>query len=173
MNKLMLGSGRGSQRAMNEGWITVDGFPAYKATHVAVVPPLPEEVKQQAWDVIQTIHFLEHLWEWQAIELHEEIYEVLTPGGKLIHELPNLHITTGVVHGAIDVSGKKQPDFLGIYGIFGEQRKGEPLYSHRFGYTPQSLTDQLVKCGFERHNIEVLPATRHRPFRDFRIEATK
>jgi hypothetical protein len=148
MNRLMIGAGS----SRSEGWMTLDGNPKRGGDFIAVIPPLPEGVKAVAWDEIEWIHGIASLYPWDAEVVIAEIYSVLAPGGRLSLE---------------------QPDFTHasktIRWCFGDPDLVDPLHMNRWGYTPETLSELLRKCGFDR--IEMLPAQHHVPSRDFRIEA--
>lgn len=175
MNKLMIGPGRGARRASAAGWVTLDADERYHPDIVANVPPFPEAVRAQEWDVIEAIHVIEHLYRYQAESLVAECWEVLAPGGVLVLEQPNVAYCAQVILGMVDLEkvpeGKR--DYLGILGFYGEQDPNRPLWAHRYGYTPASLTDLAVRSGFDREKVTILSARHHRPVRDFRMEARK
>ena len=75
MNKLMLLSGR----TRREGWKTLDAKGS--VDYLAIVPPLPEEVRAVKWDEIELIHGINVLYPWEAERLLREIAEVMAPGG--------------------------------------------------------------------------------------------
>ena len=115
MRKLDLGSGKLTDRYKNRGWITLDARPEVNAHYTAEIPPIPRAVKDLGkFDLVQGIHFWEHLYHWQACELAVEILEILKPGGKLILELPNLDLACiyqlGLVKVPIINNAPYQPD---------------------------------------------------------------
>ena len=86
LNFLNIGSaGKGAG-----GWKNLDADPANGPDIVARIPPLPDEVKQTLWDRVEMIHVIEHLHQWEAEQVLEQVYGVLRPGGLLILELPNI-----------------------------------------------------------------------------------
>jgi predicted SAM-dependent methyltransferase len=173
MKKLSIGAGRGCRTAHLTGWETLDANPDYGPTYVGTVPPLPASVLTQKWDLIEAIHFIEHLYQWEAIEFLKQVWLCLNKGGILVLEQPDFEFCCKVVAGVIDVGKSKKPEYLGKMAIFGEQRKHDVWQAHKWGYSPEELKETLIQCGFLDRNIKILKATKHRPVRDFRIEATK
>ena len=168
MNCLSLGAaGKGPA-----DWTNLDADPANGPDIVARVPPLPDEVKHTVWDRIEMIHFIEHLHQWEADELLEQLYGVLRPGGLLVLEQPNIEYCARVLLG-LESAPPGPASAFGLWGFYGDPRSQNPLMTHRWGYTPQSLEEALVKAGFERERIVHGPARQHSALRDFRIEAVK
>ena len=159
------------------GWITIDAVK--DADYKIVVPPLPAEIRAMKFERVEAIHFWEHLYHWQAVQLASEIYEVLEPGGKLILELPNLIKCCEYVAGAKDIplsnAAPRQPDpRFTVWGIFGAQDDpkcvGDIHQAHKWGYTPASIQLMLKEAGFDRVDF---PPTHSKPGRDMRVEAFK
>lgn len=158
------------QRGQRPGWTTLDAHPRSGATIVAGVPPLPDVVTKYKWDTVEMIHFLEHLFKWQADELLQEIYKVLAPDGELIIECPDIEFAAKVLLGIIEKPRGHQDQF-DMWPLYGDPRHRDELYGHKWGYTPKTLTADLIKIGFI--DIETMPAQSHFPVRDFRIVARK
>lgn len=172
-NRLILGSGDWHW----EGWTTVDANPANAPDFVAALPPLPDAVARQRWDTIMAIHFIEHIAVWEAESLLRDCYSILNDGGKIILEMPNIEYCAKVLLGLVqelpqDVSGEYAGQFS-TWGFYGDPNHHDVLMLHRWGYSPRSITELLVKIGFKIGDIEVLPAIYHRPIRDMRIEARR
>lgn len=160
--KLEIGKrGRGKNEWMN---LDIKG-----ADILGSVPPLPERVHSQKWQIIKAIHFWEHLYLWEARKLARECYEVLAPGGRLILECPN------IVSAAKGLLGKgKGGDKYIWHVLFGNPNYEDPSYGHKWGYTPETLKQQLIEYGgFKEELVEIHKARFHVPERDFRIIATK
>lgn len=159
--RLELGSGP----VQKDGWHTLDGLPG--ATYTAVVPPLPPEVAASKWDVVQAIHFLEHLDRADAQELLTQCFGVLAPRGKLIIELPNiLYCAEQIVAGSKDARHTIQP-------MYGDVDPSNPLSHHRWSYTPTTLAAALKTAGFCAENIIFERPRYHVPKRDMRAVALK
>ena len=165
-NKLYLCSGPDKP----EGWTTLDANPDCAPHICQAVPPLPPEVRDTRWDVIQLIHGIEHFYLWEARRLLKECYEVLSLGGLLILEQPNILFAARVLSGleAPLTSVEGQSD---MWPLYGDPNHQSTLFCHRWGWTPESLKRELEAVGF-KHIIEV-PAMTHLRKRDFRLEANK
>ncbi len=147
MNRLSIMAGVTGHR---EGWKTLDCKPG--ADYVALVPPLPREVRSQQWDEIELIHGIGQLYPWDGEALLKEIRAILKPDGVLILEQPNFVIASS------------EPEWT-----YGDPGPRDPLHMVKWGYSPQSLCELLSFCGFTRQELK--PAQYHVPARDFRIEA--
>jgi len=155
------------------GYATLDADPAYDPDYLAHIPPLPSPVMRTAWDEIALIHGIEHLRLAEAMSLLPDLYAILVPGGKLILEQPNIIWCMQVILGLRPRPQEAFPEQCGLAGIFGDPSYGAGPMTHLSGYWPESLTELLVRCGFEAQKIILLPAQFHRADRDFRIEAVK
>ena len=149
MNKLMLLSGR----TRREGWKTLDAKGS--VDYLAIVPPLPEEVRAVKWDEIELIHGINVLYPWEAERLLREIAEVMAPGGVLALEQPDLILTLQ--------QGR------GLESIYGDPTLEDPSHMCKWGYTPTSLVSLLHRCGFGTCSLR--GALHHVRERDFRVEA--
>lgn len=82
--KLHIGCGKVYKR----GFINIDAYDKEVADVIAFADKLPYE--DEAVDMIETHHVLEHFSYNEILAVFEEWYRVLKPGGKLIMEVPNL-----------------------------------------------------------------------------------
>ena len=152
MNRLSIMAGITGRR---EGWKTLDCKTG--ADYVALVPPLPWQIRDQDWDEIELIHGIGQLYPWDAETLLKEIRAILKPDGVLILEQPNMgFLLVGAVGAPLE-------------WIYGDPSLKDPLHMVKWGYSPQSLSALLSFCGFTRQELK--PALHHIPARDFRIEA--
>lgn len=147
-NRLMLCAGD----VRRSGWRTLDADPKKGGDFLALIPPLPADVKAIAWDEIEWIHGIAALYPWEAEEFLIEIREAMVPGGTLTIETP-------------DFSKMSRS----IDWMFGDKQFRSPLMMNKWSYTPDSLADALRKAGFRE--IRILEAGFHRIDRDFRVEA--
>ncbi len=152
MNRLSIMAGITGRR---EGWKTLDCKPG--ADYVALVPPLPREVRCQQWDEIELIHGICQLYPWDGEALLKEIRVILKPDGVLILEQPDI---TLVINDEAHVV---------VEWVYGDPTPKDPLHMVKWGYSPTSLSALLSFCGFTRQELK--PAQYHVPARDFRIEA--
>lgn len=154
------------------GWTTLDGSPASGADYIALVPPLPEAIKAQKWSEILASHFVEHLYQWDAMTLINECYDILEVGGTLTLEQPDLAYCCKVLAGVIEPPPGRSREQFSLWGIFGRPDL-HPLMGHRYGYTPDMLTEVVVRAGFDRERITIAPGVYHEKERDFQLIATK
>jgi SAM-dependent methyltransferase len=168
LNQLLIGSGDWHW----EGWTTLDASASSQADYTATVPPLPDAIKRQTWDVIMAVHFIEHLPVWKAEQLLVECHDILAPGGMLILEQPNIAYAAGVLLGQI-VPPDGNPGQFDMWALYGDPSYRDELMLHRWGYTPDTLAEMVTRCGFAPEDIEIKPAMYHVPARDFRLEAVK
>lgn len=169
MKQLLLGSGNWHW----DGWTTIDASEDSGADIIAPLPPLPPEVKVQAWDVILAAHFIEHLPPWEARELVGQCYEALTPGGTLILEQPDISYCAKVLLGLKQPPAGGAPGQFDLWGFYGDPGHRDALMLHRWGYTPESLREMVIGAGFAPEAVHIRTAVFHQPVRDFRLEAVK
>lgn len=168
--RLHLGSG--DQR--RPGWLNVDARPEAMPDLVARVDALPM-VGDATVDEIEACHLFEHLSLHEAHNALREWARVLKPGGRLFLELPNFEACIRILGTAVDGLGH---DFgmIGIYGWPpGIEQDGDAM-THRWGWTPATLTSALEAAGFGQ--VERVPVTQtYRPAtrydRDFRVAAVR
>jgi predicted SAM-dependent methyltransferase len=168
-NRLLLGSGDWHW----PGWTTVDANPDNQPSIVAVVPPLPPQVRDKKWDEILMVHAIEHIAPWKALELAKECYAALSIGGVFILEQPDIYYCASVLLGLQKPFAGAQPGQADMWGLYGNPETKDEWMLHRWGYTPNSMLIMLTDAGFERDNISFPPAKFHVPERDFRVEARK
>lgn len=118
------------------------------------------------------VHFIEHLPVWQAEQLLAECYEALAPGGMLILEQPDIAYAARVLLNEIEPP-HGEPGQFDMWALYGDPTHQDELMLHRWGYTPDTLTEMVAKCGFSSEEISIKPAMYHVPARDFRLEAVK
>jgi len=155
-----------------DGWVTLNADPRYEPDIVAAVPPLPPYVVDRQWDEVEAFHMVEHVHRWEAVELVSQIHWALAPGGRFVVELPDISYCMKVFLGQVKPPRGAEHQF-DLWGIYGDWNHRNPLYCHKFGYTPKTLCDMFVEAGFQRGMLKVKPAETHYPQRDFRLEAYK
>ena len=164
--KLLLGAGQDRW----PGWMTLDADPNSGADVIASIPPLPDVVTAQTWEAVAMIHFIEHLYLWEARALLRECHAILQPGGALILEQPDITYCARVLLGQV-TPPVGEPGQFDLWGLYGNPNDQNPWYGHHWGYTPSSLTAEVRAAGFA--TIGIYPAQFHHPERDFRLEARK
>lgn len=129
-----------------------------------LVNPLP--LADGVADELQSHHFLEHNFAWEAPALVQEWRRLLKTGGRLIIELPNLEAACKNLLAGMN-------DQMSIWPLYGNQELNDPFMCHKFAYTPKTARALLEANGFTR--VIVLAPQTHgaRANRDMRLEAVK
>jgi len=156
------------------GWVNVDANPDTRPQVVARAEHLPM-FDDASVDEIEACHLFEHFCHHEALAALREWSRVLKPGGTLSLELPNLERCIRTIG---QVTDKKGVD-LGLCGIFGYPPAIETdgvFQVHKWGWTPQTLSNALKQAGFTDVREEPVtqtwrPATRIA--RDMRVVASK
>ena len=160
---LNLGCGN---KILPKPWINVDQAPRH-----GKAPDFEADIRDLSMldndyaDVVMAIHVIEHFYRWEIPAILKEWQRVLRPGGLIILECPDL--MKAAKH---FINGK--PDQLTMWPFYGDPKHKDPAMCHRWGYTPQTLTQVLLEAGFV--NIEEKPAEYHLgPVRDMRLVGEK
>ena len=164
--KLHLGCGPDRR----QGWVNVDVNARFSPDLVAAADSLPM-LPDGSCSVIEACHLFEHLTLTQARAALREWRRLLAPGGELQLELPNLSRCVELI--GTDMDGHD----LGMISLFGYppevDEQGEPQL-HKWGWTPETLSAELRRAGFD--TVEEAPITQtHRKaarfHRDMRLLA--
>lgn len=161
-----LNIGAGGRRL--PGYLGVDAVPRPAADIVAKADkiPLPDGCAEE----IIGLHIFEHFYRWECDEVIKEWKRLLMPGGRLILELPNMiKCCENIISGRHNAG--KHPDQLGMWGCWGDPRDRDPFMNHKWGWSPESLSQFLSDYGFTK--IREVPTQWHpagRMHRDMRIE---
>ena len=122
---------------------------------------------------ILSVHVVEHFWRWEVAEVLREWVRVLAPGGRMILECPNLISACQTLladpdqAAAEDARGQQS-----MWVLYGDPAWQDPLMTHRWGYTPQSLARLMSDCGLV--DVRQEPAQfKMRDPRDMRLVGTK
>lgn len=168
--RLNLGCGR----SVRDGWYNVDAVISPRAPRPPDLLcdvrkiPLPDSCATD----IEAIHLWEHLYRWECDDVIVEWRRLLRPGGLLVMEMPDLFkACQNVVDGR---KGKRHPDQLNYWALWGDPRDRDPLMVHHWGWTFTTLAPFLAEKGFTGMREE--PTQYHsvgREYRDFRIVARK
>ncbi len=164
---MMLNIGCGARRI--EGYKGVDAVPRAGADIIAPAHkiPLPDESCEE----IMAIHLFEHFYRWECEKVLAEWRRLLKPRGRLILELPDL---AKCCENILKGREGKEPDQIGMWGLYGDPRGADPFMAHRWGWTPKTIRELLEKNGFDRIGEERTvfhPAGRQ--YRDMRIVAER
>lgn len=168
--RLNLGCGR----HVLDGWYNIDAG----AHPNAIRPPeMISDVKSIALPnkcatEIMAIHLWEHIYRWDCETVLAEWGRLMRPGARLVLEMPDLYkFCRNILEG---IKGKKDPDQLGMWGMFGDPRERNPLMLHHWAWSFATLAPFLEQHGFTQ--CVEKPTEWHRvgqANRDFRIEALK
>lgn len=171
--KLNVGCGR----HVLDGWTNIDiqkspfasRDPEYLCDMKAI--PLPDGCA----DELMAIHVFEHFYLWEVPIVIAEWRRLLAVGGKIILEMPNLiKCCQNIVDGVGMEAGGKNPDALGLWGLYGDPRMSDIYMCHHWGWHPKSLRKFLSMHGFSKateHETQWHRGGRLR--RDMRMEAFK
>ncbi len=155
-----------------DGWVVLNADPRYDPDIVAAVPPLPPYVLDRQWEEVEAFHMVEHVYLWEALEMVKQIHWCLAPGGQFVVELPNVEWCMRVFLEQVKPPRGAEGQFS-TWGLWGDPNHKNPLYCHKWGYTPKTLTDLFVEAGFKRELVRLEEAQTHYPVRDFRLVGVK
>ncbi|MFN8379625.1 MAG: glycosyltransferase [Anaerolineae bacterium] len=148
------------------GYLSVDTDPSARPVIAAEIARLP--IQAATVDEIIAYHVIEHVNYWEAEAALAEWYRVLRPGGSIAIECPNIERVVRSLGKSADYTKWSQ---MGMWGVYGDPNHRNPFYSHKWGYTPLTLTGMLVRAGFT--DVKSVRPLTHVPARDLRLEARK
>lgn len=120
-----------------EGFINMDLNPHEAVDYVGDISTLPGRSNSIAR--IEWYHVIEHIPLTHVKLTLSKLLDVLTPGGSLITECPNLKQA---------ITEYMEGNNERLYSIYGRQRF--PGDAHHWGYTPEALATLLRSIGFEQ-----------------------
>jgi len=139
---------------------------------VADITKLSEHFALSSVDEILSVHVVEHFYFWEVHALLNSWKELLKPGGLLILETPNLLSACVEILRDQRSALPGQSGQRGMWPLYGDPSWKDPLMSHKWLYTPQTLANVLHEVGFVE--IKQTPAQfKLREPRDMRIECIK
>ncbi len=152
------------------GWVNID----------AVNPAADRRCRIQDLDYangsverIEAVMVLEHLSLADARAFAANAHRMLAPGGVLAVEVPDLAKVCRLVVMLADDPWQLEHGAYGLRGIFGDPiTHAAPEDSHRWGYTPASLTALMQAAGFTEMTITDGMSHGY-PLRDMRMEARR
>ncbi len=106
---------------------------------------------------ILSVHVIEHFWRWEVVDVLKEWVRVLSPGGVMILETPNL-LTACVelLRRPLEAARPGKEGQRTMWVFYGDPQWKDPLMCHRWLYTPYSLAEVMDEAGLR--NIEQHPA---------------
>jgi len=166
---MRLNIGAGNRRL--PGYTGVDAVNRPAADIVAPANDIP--LPGGCADEVLAVHLIEHLLPWQVPGALAEWARLLKPGGLLALEQPDLIKCCRNILERRSRPGKN-PDQLGMWGLFGDATLRDEFMLHRWSYTFDTLSPLVRAAGFigiTERETQFHPAGRG--VRDFRIEARK
>jgi hypothetical protein len=171
-NNLRLNLGCG--RHVLDGWFNIDiAFNPRAKRHPEMLSDVRAIALPDGCAVeVMAIHLWEHLYRWECDDVITEWHRLLAPGGTLVLEMPDLFkFCANILEGK---KGTKEPDQLGMWGLYGDPTLRDPYMCHRWGWTFATLAPFLQQHGF----VDVVEETPQwhkvgRAERDFRVVARK
>ena len=124
-------------------------------------------------DEILSVHVVEHFWRWEIRDILREWSRVLTPGGRMIGECPNIQSACqAFLENPPQFSREDRDGQRTMWVFYGDPAWKDPLMIHRWGYTPDSLKELLTEVGLADVRQEPAQFKLREP-RDMRIAGTK
>lgn len=158
-----------------EGYVNVDvaASRAGKSPDVLCDLRRLEPFADDSADEVMAIHVVEHFWRWEVLDVLREWARVLKPGGRMILECPNLLtaceelLRNPAAAGATDQEAQRT-----MWVLYGDPRWQDPLMTHRWNYTPQSLAALMQEAGLVKVRQEPAQFKLREP-RDMRVVGEK
>jgi SAM-dependent methyltransferase len=124
-------------------------------------------------DEILAVHVVEHFWRWEVAAILSEWVRVLTPGGRMVLECPNLiQAAKELLADPQAAAGPGKEGQRTMWVLYGDPSWRDPLMCHRWAYTPASLATVMHQAGLR--DIRQEPAVfKLREPRDMRLVGVK
>ena len=155
--KLNIGCG-GDYR---EGFINIDGSDKLSRVDKIMEISASSILKEFSPNMMSHIvckDIIEHFFHWEGVEILEACYVILKSEGTLWIQVPN---TRAIIQSKLPLERKIRylygnQDINGAGIPFSETRNKFPqFHSHKYGWEPISLSNELIKIGFK--NILITP----------------
>lgn len=157
------------------GYVNVDFAESRKGNRPDVIADLRAmDFAPEYADEILSVHVIEHFYPWEAEALLAHWRSILKPGGLLVLECPNILTAAQALVNEPERAGlgEGKDGQLAMWPIYGDPGWKDPLMCHRWGYTPVTLKDLLVRSGFT--NVRQEPAMfKQQDPRDMRVVGEK
>jgi len=153
MDQIKLNLGCGTRK--RKGWVNIDISEKIKPDIVADVKDL-NMFEDESVNEIECTHLFEHLVHPDAVIALKECYRILNKNGKLFLELPNFERCIEIIYKKEGMEAEEIA-MIGIYGYIPDIKKDKINQLHKYGWTPETLTNELRKVGFRE--IKQVPVT--------------
>jgi ubiquinone/menaquinone biosynthesis C-methylase UbiE len=137
--------------------VNVDANAEVEPDVVSVAEDLPM-FDDDSVDAIEACHLFEHFTFDQARAALREWHRVLKPDGMLHLELPNLAACIDMIGEHEDPQGYDL-GMIGLYGYPPAIAAEGAFQIHKWGWTPQTLGEQLRAAGFDDVRVEPITQT--------------
>ncbi len=158
-----------------DGYVNVDVVAARagKAPDVMCDLRRLEPFADDSVDEVLAVHVVEHFWRWEVLDVLREWVRVLRPGGRMVLECPNLLTACEeLLRNPQAASGTGIEVQRTMWVLYGDPEWRDPLMTHRWNYTPQSLSALMAEAGLV--NVRQEPAQfKLREPRDMRVVGEK
>jgi len=157
LEKFNLHLGCGGKRF--EGWINVDLYPFDNNDSSRCGADIDVEMditnldcSDNTVDNILLVHVFEHFVRWEGVELLQQFYRKLVPGGRVFLETPDLDKCIEIY-----LAGKKAPHMntplgplnIGFTQFYGNQWDRLDYETHRYVWTSSEIKNVAQAIGFE------------------------
>jgi len=164
MESIKLHIGCGTNR--RDGYINIDCY--HTGAEDLVLDVVQEGIPFKDVGIIESYHFIDCIYKFEAIEVLKKFYNVLKVGGKMIMEMSTLE-------GSIKFFQSNDPKMhaFGKWGFFGDQDKIYPgsVY-HKYVWEVCEMRKVLLSIGFKIIK-ETNKTETHVSGRDYRFECIK
>lgn len=157
------------------GYINVDAAASRKGVKPDVQCDIRnlDRFKGAIADEILAVHVIEHFHYWEVLPLLRGWSRVLKPAGLLILECPNLlSACVEILRNPLQASLPGPQGQQGMWPLYGDPAWQDPLMSHKWAYTPQSLAQVMAEAGYVQVRQEKAQFKLREP-RDMRLVGEK
>lgn len=156
-----------------DGYINIDGDPRACADFYLNFSELGDAFAPGCAKEILMIHSLSYLNLWQARDFFRVAHQLLSPGGKLIIELPSIEKCAEKVLASKDALPEYLEGVRGIYAFDLTEITNKVAFTpYSFGWSAWHLEHELREASFSQFVVGE-PQYHEQAWRDIRMEATK